>query len=139
MDLPAFAKICAHGRALRIAAGTLTGDAATDAVAAAEAAGVQIPAVLADVLYAMHGVERMHTSTLLARLVNMDEDVYAEFTPECLADELERVGVRRSGRQVKVEGVNLSGYRRADLEAAVPAGATLRSQPPPKPTTDGDR
>jgi DNA segregation ATPase FtsK/SpoIIIE, S-DNA-T family len=125
MDLPAFAKICAHGRALRIAAGTLTGDAATDAVAAAEAAGVQIPAVLADVLYAMHGVDRMHTTTLLARLVNMDEDAYAEFTPERLAEELERVGVRRSGRQVKVEGVNLAGYRRADLEAAIPPGATL--------------
>jgi hypothetical protein len=94
-------------------------------VAAAEAAGVQIPAVLADVLYAMHGVERMHTTTLLARLTNMDEDAYAEFTPERLADELERVGVRRSGRQVKVDGVNLAGYRRTDLEAAVPAGATF--------------
>lgn len=139
MDLPAFAKICAHGRALRIAAGTLSGDAATDAVAAAEAAGVQIPAVLADVLYAMHGVERMHTTTLLARLVNMDEDAYGEFSPERLADELEHVGVRRSGRQVKVDGVNLSGYRRTDLEAAVPTGATLPTQPHPKPTTDSNQ
>ena len=139
MDLPTFAKICAHGRALRIAAGTLTGDAATDAIAAAEAAGVQIPTVLADVLYAMHGVERMHTMTLLARLVNTDEDTYGEFTPERLADELERVGVRRSGRQVKVDGVNLAGYRRADLEAAVPAGATLPPQSPPKTITEGDQ
>jgi S-DNA-T family DNA segregation ATPase FtsK/SpoIIIE len=139
MDLPAFAKICAHGRALRIAAGTLTGDAATDTVAAAEAAGVQIPAVLADVLYAMHGVERMHTTTLLARLVNMDEDAYAEFTPERLAEELERVGVRRSGRQVKVDGVNLAGYRRADLEAAVPTGATLPTKSHLRPTTESDQ
>ena len=137
MDLPAFAKICAHGRALRIAAGTLTGDAATDAVAAAEAAGVQIPAVLADVLYAMHGVDRMHTTTLLARLTNMDEDTYAEFTPERLAEELERAGVRRTGRQVKVDGVNLAGYRRADLEAALPPGATL--PPRQQPAIDGDR
>lgn len=133
MDLPTFAKICAHGRALRITAGTLTGDAATDAVAVAEAAGVQIPAVLADVLYAMHGVERMHTTTLLARLVNTDEDAYGDFTPERLADELEHAGVRRSGRQVKVDGINLAGYRRADLEAAVPTGATL-PPPPPDPT-----
>ncbi|MGH3769343.1 MAG: hypothetical protein ACRDTX_30060 [Pseudonocardiaceae bacterium] len=139
MDLPTFAKICGHGRVLRIAAGTLTGDAATDAVAAAEAAGIQIPAVLADVLYAMHGVERMHTTTLLARLVNTDEDAYAEFTPERLADELEHAGVRRSGRQVKVDGVNLAGYRRADLEAAVPAGATLPPQSPPQPITEGDQ
>jgi S-DNA-T family DNA segregation ATPase FtsK/SpoIIIE len=136
MDLPAFAKICAHGRALRVAAGTLSGDAATDAVAAAEAAGVAIPAVLADVLYAMHGVERMHTTTLLARLTNMDEDTYGEFNPERLAEELERAGVQRSGRQVKVDGVNLAGYRRADLESAVPAGATL---PHPKAVdTEGD-
>jgi S-DNA-T family DNA segregation ATPase FtsK/SpoIIIE len=139
MDLPTFAKICAHGRALRIAAGTLTGDAATDAVATAEAAGVQIPAVLADVLYAMHGVDRMHTTTLLARLTNMDEDAYAEFTPERLAEELEQAGVRRTGRQVKVDGVNLAGYRRADLEAAIPPGATLAPSPPPQRlTTDGD-
>lgn len=88
MDLPAFAEICAHGRALRIAAGTLTGNAAAEAVAAAEAAGVQIPAVLADVLYAMHGVDRMHTTTLLARLVNTDEGAYGEFSPERLAEEL---------------------------------------------------
>jgi S-DNA-T family DNA segregation ATPase FtsK/SpoIIIE len=105
-------------------------------VAAAEAAGVQIPTVLADVLYAMHGVERMHTSTLLARLVNMDEDGYGDYTPERLAEELERAGVTRSGRQVKVDGINLAGYRRADLEAAVPTGATLPTIP--KVVTEGD-
>ncbi len=138
MDLPSFAQVCARGRALRVAAGTLSGDAATDAVAAAEAAGVQIPAVLADVLYAMHGVERMHTSTILARLTNMDDDAYGDYTPERLAEELERAGVQRSGRQVKVEGVNLAGYRRADLEAAIPPGATLPPQPPSEPVTDGD-
>jgi S-DNA-T family DNA segregation ATPase FtsK/SpoIIIE len=136
MDLPTFATVCAHGRALRVAAGTLSGDAATDAVAVAEAAGVQIPSVLADVLYAMHGVERMHTSTLLSRLTNMDEDTYGEFTPERLAEELEHAGVQRSGRQVKVDGINLAGYRRADLEAAIPPGATLPATP--RPVTEGD-
>ncbi|MBW0009025.1 MAG: hypothetical protein JO063_02710, partial [Pseudonocardiales bacterium] len=138
MDLPTFATVCAHGRALRVAAGTLSGDAASDTVAAAEAAGVQIPAVLADVLYAMHGVERKNTSTLLSRLVNMDEDTYGAFTPERLAEELERAGVQRSGRQVKVDGINLAGYRRADLEAAIPAGATLPPQPPSEQVTESD-
>jgi DNA segregation ATPase FtsK/SpoIIIE, S-DNA-T family len=139
MDLPTFATVCAHGRALRVAAGTLSGDAASDPVAAAEAAGVRIPTVLADVLYAMHGVERMHTTTLLARLVNMDEDSYGDYTPERLAEELERTGATRSGRQVKVDGVNLAGYRRADLEAAVPAGATLpHPTPEPPAVTEGD-
>ncbi len=133
VDLPTFAQVCAHGRALRVVAGTLSGDAASDPVAAAEAAGVQIPTVLADVLYAMHGVERMHTTTLLARLVNMDEEAYGDYTPERLAEQLERAGVQRSGRQVKVDGVNLAGYRRADLEAAVPTGATPPPPPPPPP------
>ncbi|MBV9141310.1 MAG: hypothetical protein JO115_10395 [Pseudonocardiales bacterium] len=137
MDLPTFATVCAHGRALRVAAGTLTGDAASDTVAAAEAAGVQIPTVLADVLYAMHGVERMHTSTLLSRLVNMDEDSYGDYTPERLAEELERAGVTRSGRQVKVDGINLAGYRRADLEAAIPTGATLPTAHQPVTVSDG--
>ncbi|MBV9160071.1 MAG: hypothetical protein JO281_00630 [Pseudonocardiales bacterium] len=136
MDLPTFAQVCAHGRALRVVAGTLSGDAASDTVAAAEAAGIQIPTVLADVLYAMHGVERMHTSTLLSRLVNMDEDGYGDYTPERLAEELERAGVQRSGRQVKVEGINLAGYRRADLEAAVPAGATLPTAHQPVTVSD---
>jgi S-DNA-T family DNA segregation ATPase FtsK/SpoIIIE len=136
MDLPAFAQVCTHGRALRVAADTLSGDAASDPVAAAEAAGIQIPTVLADVLYAMHGVERMHTTTILARLVNMDEEIYGDYTPERLAEELERAGVQRSGRQVKVDGINLAGYRRADLEAAVPAGATHPPPPPPQ-TTNG--
>ncbi len=139
LDLPAFSKLCAHGRALRVTAGTLSGDAATDAVAVAEAAGIQIPPVLADVLYAMHGVERMHTTTLLARLTNTDEDTYAEFTPERLAEALEHAGVTRSGRQVKVDGINLAGYRRADLEAAVPAGATLPRPTGPQPATESDR
>ena len=138
MDLPTVAQLCTHGRALRVAAGTLSGDAASDAVAAAEAAGVHLPAVLADVLYTMHGVERMHTSILLSRLTNMDEDGYGDYTPERLAEELERAGIQRSGRQVKVDGVNLAGYRRADLEAAVPAGATLPPQPPPTPNTNSN-
>lgn len=38
-DIPVFEKVCAHGRTLHVAAGTLTGDAGSDTVAGAEAAG----------------------------------------------------------------------------------------------------
>lgn len=105
---------------------TTCGTPATgDAIAAAQAAGVTIPPVLADVLMIMHGVDRMWTETILSRLVNEDEDEYADWTGERLAAELERAGVNRTGKQVKIDNQNRAGYRRADLEAAVPAGATL--------------
>jgi S-DNA-T family DNA segregation ATPase FtsK/SpoIIIE len=128
MDLPTFATLCTHGRALRVAAGTLSGDAATDTVAVAEAAGIEIPGVLVDVLYAMHGVERMYTATLLARLTNIDEDTYAGFTPERLAEELEHAGVQRSGRQVKVPPH--PAFRADPTHPALPSTETGRLHPP---------
>jgi DNA segregation ATPase FtsK/SpoIIIE, S-DNA-T family len=134
IDLPTFVEICARGRDLREKARTLSGQAAGDAVAAAEAAGVVIPPVLADVLMVMHGVDRMWTETILSRLANEDEDAYGDWTPETLASELERAGVQRTGKQVKIGDTNRAGYRRADLEAAVPAGATL-PKVDPSPST----
>lgn len=133
IDLPTFVEICARGRELREQAGTLSGQA-TGAIASAVAADAVIPVVLADVLMVMHGVDRMWTETILSRLVNEDEDEYGDWTGERLASELERAGVERTGKQVKIDGQNRAGYRRADLEAAVPAGATL-PKVDPSPST----
>lgn len=116
IPLPEFVEICERGRALRIQAGTLSGDAA-DGALAGEHDNV-IPQVLADALTVMRHVDRMHTTDLLNRLVNLDEHSYGDLTPDKLADALARAGVERSTVQVKIKGVNLNGYWKSDLMAA---------------------
>ncbi|MGP3914282.1 hypothetical protein [Nonomuraea sp. 10N515B] len=121
LDGPAFLEICLRGRRLREEAGTLKGEAAGDVLALAEAAGQTIPPVLNDVLTVMRHSDRMHTHVILTALENLDPEAYGDWDADRLAAELAAAGVDRSGRQVKVDGENRSGYRRADLEAAVPA------------------
>lgn len=116
IDLPAFADICERGRALRIEAGTLSGDA-TDDTLSGEGAQV-MPEVLADVLTVMRHVDRMHTTDILNRLVNMAPSVYGDWNADRLAEALELAGVRRTTRQVWIEGANRNGYYKADLVAA---------------------
>ncbi|MFI5474960.1 FtsK/SpoIIIE domain-containing protein [Streptomyces cacaoi] len=125
LDGTGFAALCRKGRALREAAGQLTGDAAGDVTAAADAAGLTVPAVVSDVLEVMRHAPRMFTTDLLAGLVNLDEDVYGDFNAERLASELESAGVKRTSKQVKISGANAAGYQRRDIEAAVPAEILL--------------
>ncbi|MFE5079950.1 FtsK/SpoIIIE domain-containing protein [Streptomyces mirabilis] len=120
LDGPGFAEICAKGRALRQAVGQLTGDAAGDVTAAAEEHGINIPAVITDVLEVMRHSTRMYTVDILAGLVNLDEDTYGDWDAEKLAYELDKAGVTRSSKQVKIEGKGLAGYQRRDIEDAVP-------------------
>jgi len=125
LDGPGFAALCAKGRALRQAAGQLTGNAAGDVTAAADAAGLQLPPILSDALEVMRHSPRMFTTDLLAGLVNLDEDVYGDFNAERLAAELEAAGVKRTSKQVKISGTNAAGYQRRDIEGAVPAEILL--------------
>lgn len=132
-----FNALCLKGRALREPLGQITGDAAGDVAAVAEGAGVVIARVLSDALDAMRHSDRIHTEDLLARLVNADEDEYGDWTPEKLAAELEAAGVERKGKQVKIGNVNRAGYRRADLEAAVPEELLLAARKvDPSPSTN---
>lgn len=116
IDVPAFAEICERGRALRVAAGALTGDAADD-VLSGEGQEV-IPQVLADALTIMRHCERIHTTDLLNRLVNLDEHAYGDWDAQQLAAELEAAGVRRTTKQVNIDGQNRNGYWKSDLMAA---------------------
>lgn len=141
LDGPAFAELCQRGRRLRQAVGQLSGDALGDVTAAADQAGVTIAPVLSDCLDVMRHADRMHTVVLLDRLVNLDEDRYGDWDAERLAAELDKGGVDRTTRQVKVDGKNLAGYRRADLEAAVPpelllAARRVEAPPSTNPATD---
>ncbi|MFD7995851.1 P-loop NTPase family protein [Streptomyces mexicanus] len=119
LDGPAFAELCQRGRTLRQKAGQLTGDAVADVTAAADQADVSIAPVLSDCLTVMRHTARMHTVDLLQRLENLDPD-YGDWDAERLARELESAGVKRTTKQVNIGGKNLAGYRREDLEAAVP-------------------
>ncbi|WP_405680739.1 FtsK/SpoIIIE domain-containing protein [Streptomyces sp. NBC_01238] len=125
LDGPGFAILCQKGRALREAAGQLTGNAAGDVTAAADASGVKLAPVLSDVLEVMRHSTRMFTTDLLAGLVNIDEDTYGDFNAERLASELEAAGVKRTSKQVKISGTNGAGYQRRDIEGAVPAEILL--------------
>ncbi|MFC8859775.1 cell division protein FtsK [[Kitasatospora] papulosa] len=125
LDGTGFALLCQKGRALRQAAGQLTGDAAGDVTAAADASGVKLAPILSDALEVMRHSPRMFTTDLLAGLVNLDEDVYGDFNAERLASELEAAGVKRTSKQVKISGTNAAGYQRRDIEAAVPAEILL--------------
>lgn len=119
LETAAFNSMCAKGRALREQAGQLTGDAASDPAALAEASGVTISPVLSDCLAVMRHSPKMHTTDLLARLENLDEE-YGDWDAERLAKDLEAAGVKRTTKQINIGGKNLAGYRREDLEAAMP-------------------
>ncbi|MEV0639027.1 cell division protein FtsK [Streptomyces sp. NPDC050619] len=120
LETAAFNAMCSKGRALREQAGQLTGDAASDPAARADATGITISPVLSDCLAVMRHSPKMHTVDILARLENLDED-YGDWDAERLAKELEDAGVKRTTKQVNIGGKNLAGYRREDLEAAMPA------------------
>jgi DNA segregation ATPase FtsK/SpoIIIE, S-DNA-T family len=70
----------------------------------------------------MRHAPTMHTTDLLTGLAALDDNQWGDLTPETLADALTAAGVVRSTKQVRAgaEGQNLAGYRRADLEAAMP-------------------
>ncbi|MFF0016100.1 FtsK/SpoIIIE domain-containing protein [Streptomyces sp. NPDC005374] len=125
LDGTGFAALCAKGRALREAAGQLTGDAAGDVTAAADAAGLTVTAIVSDALEVMRHSPRMFTTDLLAGLANLDEDEYGDLNAERLAADLEAAGVKRTSKQVKISGANGAGYQRRDIEAAVPAEILL--------------
>lgn len=120
MDLPAFKAVCDRGRELRVAAGTLSGDAVDNPLAAADT-GVAIAAIVSDVLTVMHHRAKIHTADLLAGLAELDEDVWGDLDADGLASKLADGGVVRSTTQVKINGTNLAGYRREDIEAVLPA------------------
>lgn len=125
MDNTGFVEVCGRGRALRQQAGTLTGNAAGDLLAIAADEGRLIPPVLSDVLAVMQNSARIHTADLLSRLANLDEETYGDYDADRLAAELDASGVRRTMRQVKIGGVNLSGWLRSDLDAAADAYVSL--------------
>ncbi len=132
LENPAFEVICQRGRALRLAEGTLTGQACGDIAAAAGDVGYAIPPLIGDVMEAFGQRSRMWTDDLLAALVNLDEDTYAEWDGTTLAAELDDAGVVRTMKQVKINGENRAGWVLRDIEGAIPP-EVLAARPSTRP------
>lgn len=84
------------------------------------ASGDRLAGLIADValIIASTGRRGIHTTDLLAALSAASPDVYGGWDAERFSAELAAAGVRRTGRQVKIGGVNRAGYRLADILAA---------------------
>ncbi|WP_225438217.1 FtsK/SpoIIIE domain-containing protein [Candidatus Frankia nodulisporulans] len=132
LENPEFEVICQRGRALRLAEGTLTGQACGDIGAAAGAVGYAIPPLIGDVMEAFGQRSRMWTDDLLAALVNLDEDTYGEWDGTILAAELDDAGVVRTTKQVKIDGANRAGWLLRDIEGAIPP-EVLAARPAARP------
>ena len=123
IDLPGADRIADRARALRIAAGTLTGHAAGQTDPAAEAGPTA--ALLDDVLAVVPAGEgKVWSETVVERLAELRPTVYAGWRPEQLAAALKPHGVT-TGRQVwgadpgTGKGANRKGIHRADVVTAV--------------------
>ncbi|MDX3536191.1 hypothetical protein PV721_17785 [Streptomyces sp. MB09-01] len=119
IDLPAFKDICLRGRDLRLAAGTLTGDALeygkVDQAAAATAT------LLADCIAALdaNGVDRARTETLLGFLAAYKPGAYGELTGPQLQARLREAGAGGTRKLGACEGLaNPNGYTRDQLTEA---------------------
>lgn len=110
LDLNATARVCARARALRQAAGVLSGYALGED-------GAQQPRdVLADVL-AMFGPAEsgLHWGVLAERLALRLPDRWADVTADAISAQCRDLGVPTG--QVKMSGVNRMGCYRASVEA----------------------
>jgi DNA segregation ATPase FtsK/SpoIIIE, S-DNA-T family len=107
LDVPAAKSVTARARAARERAGTLTG-------AAVGEDGTQARDPLADALAMFNGETGLHWGVLAERLVHRWPDRYAGATAESVSAELRALGV--PSVQVKLNGENLKGCRRRDVE-----------------------
>lgn len=118
MDVPEADKIAARARSLRLAAGTLSG----------QAAGEDAPDVslLADVLDVMTE-DRLWLDTIAGRLAELRPLLYAEWDARQLSTALTPYGITSS--QLKRDGTNRKGIDRATIRSAMESFADSR-QPP---------
>lgn len=114
MDLNATAKVCARARAMRMAAGVLSG------YALGEDGDTAPRNVLADVLAVFGpGEAGLHWQAVADRLAARYPDRWTGATPESVSADCRDLGV--PSVSVKAAGAVLRGCRRADVEAAAVA------------------
>ncbi|WP_230652092.1 cell division protein FtsK [Streptacidiphilus sp. ASG 303] len=118
LDTPATEAIAKRARAMRAAAGTLTGHAAGEAPERSDP-----HATLLDDLAAVWpaGEARVWGETLTGALAALRPDAYAGWAPEQLAAALRPLGIEpgQIGRRIDGKTVNRRGYDRAHITAAI--------------------
>jgi S-DNA-T family DNA segregation ATPase FtsK/SpoIIIE len=123
-DGPDADRILTRAKAVREAAGTLSGDAAGEAPAAAALATIldDVAAVLG------RGEAKVWSETIVDRLADHSPDVYgawAELEPKPKAEQLTNalrpygIGTEQIGRRIDGKTVNKRGIRRADITRAI--------------------
>jgi S-DNA-T family DNA segregation ATPase FtsK/SpoIIIE len=112
VDGRAAERICDRARALREAAGTLTGQAIGE-----EEPDAPSVSLLADVGSVMRGEERVWSETICARLGELRPELYGGWNPTQLANALS--GYRIETSQVWSSGANRRGVAAADIAAAL--------------------
>lgn len=115
------ARVTARARALRGAAGTLSGHAIGDEFEPPESYNL-----LDDLQTIFVTSERMHSDTICDRLRELRPDAYADWTAETLPTALP---FDMSTTQVKIDGVNKRGLRREQVIRAVAQRAGLLELP----------
>jgi len=116
IDLPDFKDICLRGRDLRLAAGTLTGDAAT--LGEAHRAATTARGLLADVVAVLDadGVDRARTDRLVELLQAAHPDRYGDLTGPKLQAALREAGAGTTRKLGAIDGMaNPNGYTREQI------------------------
>lgn len=124
INLDEFRTLCERGRALRLAAGTLRGQAA--ARWERERETLQRRQVLADAVAAMdaHGVDRARLVVLAAWMAELSPEFWHDLTEADLGSRLRAGGAGNTSRIGSVDGVvKASGYTREQLAAALSSPA----------------
>ena len=135
IDGPAADRIVTRARAIRAAAGTLSGYAigddldSTPEIAAAGTLLDDIAAALA-VIPSDQGEDKVWSETIISRLAELRPGVYDGWAPEMLAAALKPYGITttQAGRRVEGEFINRRGLVRAHIAAAIAERDRHRSQ-----------
>lgn len=105
--------VSARGRAIRAAAGLLTGQAA------GQDSRAEPRSFAADVLTVFDGADKLHTASIADRLAERMPDVYADITPAAVASQLRALGV--TVKNVREPGSQPApGAERTAVEAVTP-------------------
>ena len=127
VDNPGADLICDRARALRKAAGTLSGYAAGETV---DVADTRVSLVDDIIAVTSADEDKVSSETVVARLAELRPDLYGGWTPAQLADALKPHGITTTqvwGQDETGKGANRRGINRADVLTVADAARAART------------